>query len=149
MMEKIHTAGLSGRIRRDEAGQSLVEMALVMGLLLLVLVGIADFGRAFHSYIIITNAAREGARYASRFPRAEDEGRIKDAVIREAQASDVILDPSHITVYSLPAQPGDPIRIVVTYQFPTIMSSIVSRVIGSDHITLRAGAQMVVFGLDE
>jgi len=51
---------------RSERGQSLVELALVLPLLILLLMGIADLGRAFYSYIEITNAAREGARYAVR-----------------------------------------------------------------------------------
>jgi len=42
----------------------LVEFALVLPLLLLMLVGIADLGRAFTTYIAITNAAREGCRVA-------------------------------------------------------------------------------------
>ena len=48
-----------------ERGASLVEMALVMNLLFLFLVGVADFGRAFYTYITIANAAREGARFGA------------------------------------------------------------------------------------
>ncbi len=136
------------RFHHDGRGQSLVELGLVMSLLLLLLVGVADFGRAFHSYIVITNASREGARRASRFPRVEDEGHIKGAAIREAQASDVSLDPSDIVIDSLPAQPGEPIRVTVTYEFQTIMGSMVNSILGTDNITLQASTQMVVFGLD-
>ena len=53
---------------RSERGQNLVELALVLPLLILLLAGIADVGRAFFSYIQLTNAAREGARAASRLP---------------------------------------------------------------------------------
>jgi len=50
------------RIRETEAGQSLVEFAMVLPLFLLLLFALVDFGRAFYSWMVITNAAREGAR---------------------------------------------------------------------------------------
>lgn len=49
---------------RHERGQSLVEMALALPILLLVIGGIVDFGLLFQRYEVITNAAREGARIA-------------------------------------------------------------------------------------
>ncbi|HEX5741750.1 MAG TPA: TadE family protein [Pilimelia sp.] len=45
-----------------DGGAAAVEMALVLPLLALVLFGIIDFGRMFHSQITLTEAAREGAR---------------------------------------------------------------------------------------
>jgi Flp pilus assembly protein TadG len=51
------------RWRADEGAQ-LVEFALVLPLLLLVVLGIAEFGFLFQRYEVITNAAREGARMA-------------------------------------------------------------------------------------
>jgi Flp pilus assembly protein TadG len=49
----------------DTSGQSLVEFAIVVVMLLLLVVGICEFGRAWNIYQIITNAAREGARLAA------------------------------------------------------------------------------------
>lgn len=49
-------------LRRGEAGQSLVEFALVLPLLLLLLFGIFQFGAVFNSLITLNAAAREGAR---------------------------------------------------------------------------------------
>lgn len=49
---------------RDERGSQIVEAALVLPLLLLVLLGILDFGLLFQRYEAVTNAAREGARVA-------------------------------------------------------------------------------------
>ena len=49
----------AGRSRR---GQSLVEFALVLTPLLLVLLGIIQFGFIFNTFVTMTNAAREGAR---------------------------------------------------------------------------------------
>jgi Flp pilus assembly protein TadG len=45
-----------------EAGQSLVEFSLVLTPLMLVLLGIIQFGFIFNSYVTLTNAAREGTR---------------------------------------------------------------------------------------
>jgi Flp pilus assembly protein TadG len=49
---------------RDERGQALLEMAFTLPLLLLVCVGILEFGRAYQTWQVLTNAAREGARIA-------------------------------------------------------------------------------------
>ena len=47
---------------RSRGGQSLVEFALVLPLLLIILFGIIDFGIAMYDRAVVTNAAREGAR---------------------------------------------------------------------------------------
>jgi len=49
---------------RGDRGAALLEMALTLPLLLLVCVGILEFGRAYQTWQVITNAAREGARIA-------------------------------------------------------------------------------------
>jgi PKD repeat protein/Flp pilus assembly protein TadG len=51
-------------------GQSLVEFALVLPVLLLILLFAIDFGRAFFGYVIVNNAARLGANYAALHPTA-------------------------------------------------------------------------------
>ncbi len=48
----------------SESGSALVELALSVPLLLVLIVGIVDFGFLFQSYEVVTNAAREGARIA-------------------------------------------------------------------------------------
>ena len=49
---------------RDQRGQALAEFAIVVPLLLVLLVGIVEFGSAWRSYQVLTNTAREGARMA-------------------------------------------------------------------------------------
>lgn len=49
---------------RSERGAALLETALTLPLLLLVCVGILEFGRAYQTWQVLTNAAREGARIA-------------------------------------------------------------------------------------
>lgn len=50
-------------------GQSLTEFALVLPVLLVVVLFALDFGRAFFSWVTITNASRIGANYAAMYPR--------------------------------------------------------------------------------
>ena len=54
--------------RRDKAqrSQALIEFALVSPVLLLLLFGVVDIGRAIFYYDTINHAAREGARVAVR-----------------------------------------------------------------------------------
>ena len=49
---------------RSERGAELIEFALVFPTLLVVMLGIIDFGFLFQRYEVVTNAAREGARVA-------------------------------------------------------------------------------------
>jgi hypothetical protein len=52
-------------VSRDESGQSLVEFAVVLPLVLLLLLGIMDFGKAFNYWITENQVAAEGARRAA------------------------------------------------------------------------------------
>ncbi|MGI6557804.1 MAG: TadE/TadG family type IV pilus assembly protein [Limnochordia bacterium] len=51
-------------VRREE-GQAMVELAITLSLLLLILLGVMEFGRLGHAYLVVTHAAREGARVAA------------------------------------------------------------------------------------
>jgi Flp pilus assembly protein TadG len=57
-------AGRRRRLLTCERGAELVEFALVFPMLLLVMLGIMDFGFLFQRYEVLTAAAREGARVA-------------------------------------------------------------------------------------
>lgn len=50
--------------RGRDRGQGLVEFALILPVLLIVLLGIVDFGRAIYAYNTLSNAARAGVRVA-------------------------------------------------------------------------------------
>jgi len=129
---------------RRERGANLVEFALVLPLLVLMLAGIADLGRAFRAYIAITNAAREGARFASKLPY--DGSAIEDAVIFEAESDQVTLTRDEITISNLNGDGGEPITVTIEHQFGLILGGLIGLPGGS--ITLRNSSTMVIFGLE-
>jgi len=118
-------------------GQSLVEFALCLPLLMLIFAGIFDLGRAFNAYIIITNAAREGAYYGSLNP--QDSNGIVTRVIEEAQGSGIALTADDITIDSSGVS-GTPISVTVSYQFTMITSFL----LGGQPIDLESKAEMLI-----
>ena len=52
------------RAKHSEKGAALLEAAVTIPILLLIAVGIFEFGRAYQTWQVLTNAAREGARVA-------------------------------------------------------------------------------------
>jgi len=105
------------RFHQQEKGQAMVELALIMPIVILMLMGIFEFGRLFHAHITVTHAAREGARLAA--VGANDENiriRVKDS------AAALIQGNLHVTVS--PAQ-GDRLRgeaVRVEVRYPVILS---------------------------
>ena len=71
--------------RDEERGQSLVEMALVLPLLLLLVVGIIEIGRYAEMSLLVTNAARAGVQYgAQNLATAGDTTGIQNAAHNES-----------------------------------------------------------------
>ena len=50
------------RFLRSERGQTMVETAIVLPVVVFMLVAMVDAGRVFHAWLVVTNSAREGAR---------------------------------------------------------------------------------------
>jgi len=91
-------AGLILRVSKQK-GQGLVELGLVIPLLVVIVIGLLDLGRAYFSVIIINNAAREGARYLSSHRSDLGDGFIGTiaAAQQEAQGTIVTIAPSDVT----------------------------------------------------
>lgn len=127
----------------DEAGQGLVEFALTLPILLLILLGIADLGRAFYYTVMISSAAREAAAYAATNPSADDA-----AVARHAcDASGLVayggVCPASFGVTCIapcPTSGGDS-EVRVTYAFSLFSVYLVDRVFNVNPILLRAEAR--------
>jgi hypothetical protein len=64
----------SVRRTRREAGQSVVEFALVIPILLIIFLGIADFGRVFNAGVVLEAAARDAAEHAAQLYLADPPG---------------------------------------------------------------------------
>jgi len=74
--------------KKKEAAQGMVEFALILPILLLLVLGIIEFGRLLFFYSSIASASREGARYGSAVgnvngvPRYSDCDGIRDAALK-------------------------------------------------------------------
>src|SRR5512146_2633069 len=74
------------RTSGKERGQSLVELAISLTVMLLLLSGAVTFGMAFFSYVAMRDAAQEGALYASFNPCVDASN---DAICQRTEAVNV------------------------------------------------------------
>jgi hypothetical protein len=67
--------------RRTEWGQGLLELAVILPVLLILLMGMVEIGYALRDYLILVNACREGCRFAARgrFSDQDVEARVVSA----------------------------------------------------------------------
>jgi len=87
------------RFVRNERGAALVEMALVLPIVILLFLGMIDFGRAIFLYNNLTNAARDGARLGSTQTPTINTTTITSTVeTRIATYSGAAVSTGHVTV---------------------------------------------------
>lgn len=119
---------------RRQRGQSLVEFALVLPVLLIILMGIFDFGRAIFAYNAVSNAAREGMRVAIVNQNAA-------AIEAEALAATTGMDPTQITVTFTPCTGattlGCMVKVRVAYNWSAI-TPIIGTVVGPRELATEA-----------
>jgi Flp pilus assembly protein TadG len=77
-------------------GQGLVEFALLLPILVLIIFGVLELGRAFFAFIAISNAAREGARVFTFRPDVTTVANVQTAVTTEVGNSPLV-DKTKIT----------------------------------------------------
>jgi Flp pilus assembly protein TadG len=111
------------RLLKNSPGQSLVEFAVVLPVLLLLVMGVIDFGRVYFAYVSVTNGARNGAEYASQSPdAAEDTASIREAVL--ADTSDLLntseTNPGVSVTTGTDAHDGLYAEVTVSYSYDTI-----------------------------
>lgn len=103
------------RFRRDD-GVAIVEFALLLPVLLFILFGIIDFGRAFNAQIALQHAVHEGARvYAITQDETEAKARTVDAATTiSLQTTDVDIPLGRECDAS---RRGQPAEVAATFNF--------------------------------
>lgn len=121
-----------------ERGQSLVETAIVFPILLLLLAAVVDFGRAFDAYIVLTNAAREGARWGAVNPELEV-WEVEQIVVDDVLGSGTNItdwtgfgDEADDVTVAGQQKGSEEVTVTVTYDFGLWFG----RLIGLDTVTL-------------
>ncbi len=125
-----------------DSGQSLVEFAFVLPILLLLMVAIIDFGILFYSQMAVSNTAWEGARAGATII---DPSKGDQEIIGAVHQAAFGLDISRLTVdidptqdepprnQAFPAPRGDPLTVTIQYQveltFPRITLPVTGRAV--------------------
>jgi hypothetical protein len=138
----------------EEKGQALVEFALLVPIFLILMFAIVDFGMGFHSWITVTNSAREGARLGAVQADTDDIiQRVKDTadLINEDDKMEVTVgcgpssDPP--PTGACPSLAGDSVVVKVDYDYDLItpLASLVAFLSGDilgPTLTLSSTAEM-------
>ena len=135
----------------SERGQALLETAFVLPIILLVSIGIFEFGRAYQTVQVLTNAAREGARVAV-LPNATQED-VKDRVttyLKNGQIgsiNSVIIDVDQAASISIGTENATASTVTVHYPFEFMVIQNVVKLVTKtsklgDALTLTAKAEM-------
>lgn len=137
--------------RGRSRGQSLVEFALVLPVLLVFLAAAIDLGRIFYASISLTNAAREGAMQAAKTPSSFQANQpcntstnlVVCRVLLEAEDSMVTIASSDISLTcsltGCPAQAGSTVKVSVRGTFQLI-TPLLSTVFGGQTIQFASNA---------
>lgn len=106
-----------GRLPREEKGQALAEVALVLPVLILLLFAIIEFGRVFSAHLTVVAASREGARYGV-------VGATDAQIVEHVKESAAALDTSLLEVSIDPPAPrlaGDTLKVEVEYPVSLVL----------------------------
>jgi Flp pilus assembly protein TadG len=128
----------------DEAGAAAVEFALVLPIILLILFGTIEFGRAWNVRQTLTDAAREGARVAAVnnglvTPAATLSDSVKKVVTGSAQRAGLDLLRLTIDTVGVGQAAGTPVRINVAYGYKPLFGS---WVLNDEMLTIRTYSVM-------
>jgi Flp pilus assembly protein TadG len=93
-----------GRLRKDERGIQLVELAIVLPIFVILFAATAEFGRYFYEYTTLAKASRAGARYlATAAVNSTEDANAKNIVVygNTAGTGSPVLDgltPANVTI---------------------------------------------------
>jgi Flp pilus assembly protein TadG len=111
---------------KSERGQSLVELAISITILVFLLAGAVEFGMIFFQYVQLRDAAQEGALYGSLYPDnfAAIEARVRGASTSPIDLSDttrVTVIPTLIGTGAACETTGNAIRVEVRFTHQIFM----------------------------
>jgi hypothetical protein len=135
---------------KSERGAELIEFALVFPLLLLIVLGIVDFGFLFQRMEVITNAAREGARIAvlPGYAVADVQARVSNYVLTGGVPTTATNPVVSVTDVSIPTGAGGPNltgkRVEVTYTHSYMFIGPVAGWFGGSFTTVPVGAVAIM-----
>lgn len=132
----------AARLRRDEAGQSLVELALIAPVLILLILGSVEFARAWHAYHALNDTARQAARQAALSNTLVTQDSVLRLVRNTLRAS--ALDPAAAVVtISRTGETGTPTSVAIRYPYTlSFLGPFGVLVNGKSQITLSTQAVM-------
>lgn len=135
-----------------EQGQSLVEFSLMAVVLVLIMAGILDLGRAYFTYLALKDAAAEGAYFGAVFPQcaptevspctAPD---TVDYRIRNSSPRGSLVDWSTAEVaVNMPSPtPGATLTVTVSYEYQ-LLTPFVGAIVGGQNLTLNARSAAII-----
>jgi Flp pilus assembly protein TadG len=137
---------------KSSRGTALLEVAFILPLILLLAVGIFEFGRAYETMQVLTNAAREGARVAVLPAQPTDvvPTRVKAYLNAGGLVGDsagITVTPTTIALNSTGSATASGSKVTVTYPFSfMVIQPIAKMVSGSsslgDAFTMTAVSEM-------
>jgi len=102
--------------RRDERGIAVVELALLLPILAVVLFGLVEFGLAFRSHEVLSQASREAVRYGVRPTEPKpSEGEIRQRAMDFLDSAGLSSDRSTVVVTGAGGESGEQLRVQVQY----------------------------------
>ena len=129
---------------RNQKGAALLETAITLPLVLLVCVSIFEFGRAYQTWQVLTNAAREGARVAvlSESTDAQVTGAVKDYMQggQLPSAADAKISVERTVPF---ATSNTASRVTISYPFKFTVLNPVIRLVQSSSTTGKGTTTMV------
>jgi Flp pilus assembly protein TadG len=104
------------RRTRDEQGQTMVEFALAVPLLLLVLFAVLQFGVVYNDYVTLTDATRAGARKAAVSRHESSPAAAAEAAVRNS-ASGLDQGDLDVDVAATAWEHGADVTVAATYPY--------------------------------
>ncbi len=135
-------------LSRRQRGQSMTELALALGLLVLMIFGTVDFARIWNIQQVLDNAARTGARYSA-LPAAGSETLpttaavttvVNNLLTTAGLSSGVTLALNQAAVLNYGTVPATGSKLDLTYSYSLVtpgLAQIVPSVTVSGHATMR------------